>query len=146
MKEWKTKDSGHRRVFPSGAQRDRAEGKGRYDLISPFAVRRLAGIYERGAKKYLDRNYERGLPLSQFLDSAMRHLFQLMEGREDEDHAAACLWNITSFIHTQELMARGILPSNLNDLPCYMPEDGEEEEWRQDNRLIEGWLNGEEEE
>jgi len=145
LKKWETKDSGHRRTFPTGAQRDRADGKGRYDLISPIAIQRLSGIYERGAKKYSDRNYERGINLSQFLDSALRHLFQLVEGKQDEDHAAACLWNIASFIHTEELINRGILPEELNDLPCYMPSEGKDDEWRTENRLVEGFLNGEKE-
>ena len=58
MKEYKfeLKDSGDRQVFDSGAQRDRQGGKGRYDLISPYAVERLAIILERGAKKYNERN------------------------------------------------------------------------------------------
>lgn len=62
-KKYITKDSGHRRVFSSGAQRDRAKGKGRYDLIGPFAIKRLTGIYERGAEKYSPRNYLRGVIL-----------------------------------------------------------------------------------
>jgi len=142
-KEWKTKDSGHRRTFDTGAQRDRAKGKGRYDLISPFAIQRLCGVYERGAEKYSDRNYERGMPLAQYIDSAIRHLLQCLEGKLDEDHAGQALWNVASLIHTEELIKRGILSPDLNDLPCYMPADGDEEEWRKENRLIEGWLDGE---
>lgn len=136
MKQWKTKDSGNRRIFESGAMRDRAEGKGRYDLISPFAIQRLCGVYERGALKYADRNYEKGMPLGQFIDSALRHLLQLLEGREDEDHAAQALWNIASFIHIKELIDRGILPQTLNDLPCYMPMNANPAEWREGNRLV----------
>ena len=145
-KKWKTKDSGHRRTFSTGAQRDRASGKGRMDLISPFAIQRLCGVYERGAEKYEDRNYERGMPLSQFIDSAMRHILQLLEGKTDEDHAGQALWNIASFIHIEELINRGILSADLNDLPSYMPADGVEDEWRKENRLVDGWLTEEDKE
>ena len=35
-------DSGERQQYATGAVRDLATGKGRYDLISPIALRRLA--------------------------------------------------------------------------------------------------------
>ena len=41
--EWSTKDSGARREFTTGSRRDSRRGKGRFDLISPIAIRRLAG-------------------------------------------------------------------------------------------------------
>jgi hypothetical protein len=85
-KKYVTKDSGHRQVFETGAQRDRQEGKGRYDLLPAAAIKRLADIFERGAIKYSDRNWEKGMNLSRYVDSAMRHLFQYLEGRRDEDH------------------------------------------------------------
>jgi hypothetical protein len=141
QKEWTTKDSGNRRTFNTGAQRDRASGKGRFDLVSPFAIQRLCGVYERGAAKYEDRNYEKGMPLGQFLDSCLRHIFQLMEGKEDEDHAGQALWNIASFIHIKEMIDRGLLPESLDDLPCYMPANGKDDEWRQRNRVSEGFLH-----
>ena len=135
-REWKTKDSGHRRQFESGAQRDRAAGKGKYHLISPLAMKRLAGVYERGADKYGERNYELGIPLGDYLDSALRHLFQVLEGKADEDHAAQALWNIASFIHTEEMIKRGLLPDNLDNLPSYAPSytHNEDSDWKQKNR------------
>lgn len=50
------KDSGEREKFDSGMVRDQRTGKGRFDLISPIALRRLAVIYEKGAIKYESRN------------------------------------------------------------------------------------------
>ena len=50
---FETKDSGHRRTFETGAVRDRAKGKGRYDLLPPVAIKRLADLYERGGIKYV---------------------------------------------------------------------------------------------
>lgn len=138
-KEWITKDSGDRKIFETGAQRDRASGKGRYDLISPFAIKRLCGVYERGAEKYNSRNYEKGIPLSRFIDSAMRHLFQVIEGREDEDHISQAMWNITSYIHTEEMIKRGLLPESLNDIPSYEPINSDIE-YRQSNKISDGFL------
>jgi hypothetical protein len=120
---WKTLDSGLREDYYTGARRDIREGKGRYDLLPTFAMRRVAGVYERGAGKYGDRNYEKGIPLSRFLDSALRHTFQVLEGRTDEDHAAQAAWNLLAFLQTQEMIERDILPPSLNDLPTYEQQD-----------------------
>jgi hypothetical protein len=59
---FEVKDSGKRQEFETGAVRDVRDGKGRYDLISPYALKRLAIIYERGALKYGDDNYLKGMP------------------------------------------------------------------------------------
>ncbi|MDE1855035.1 MAG: hypothetical protein KGH57_01795 [Candidatus Micrarchaeota archaeon] len=111
------KDSGKKQVFDSGAQRDSRDGKGRYDLIPNTALRRLAFIYEKGALKYGERNWEKGMPISRFLDSALRHINQHIEGKRDEDHLAQAMWNIAGAIHTEEMMARGRLPKKFDDLP-----------------------------
>jgi hypothetical protein len=107
------KDSGNREQFETGAQRDTREGKGRFDLISPVALRRLALVYERGAKKYDDHNWEKGIPMSRCLDSALRHLNQYKLGHRDEDHLAQAAWNVFSMLHFEELRP------DLDDLPSY---------------------------
>lgn len=94
-------DSGHRQAYASGAIRERAVGKGRYDLIPPEALRALAEMFEKGALKYGDRNWERGLPLDTFIDSGMRHLVKLMDGDDDEDHAALAMINMAMYIATR---------------------------------------------
>lgn len=114
------KDSGKRKKFDTGAVRDLREDKGRYDLISPIALRRLAIIYEKGAKKYSDRNWEKGIPICRYLDSAMRHIQQYMEGLRDEDHLSQAAWNLFCVVHTEVMIERGLLPKELNDLPNYV--------------------------
>lgn len=114
-----TKDSGKREKHKTGAVRDIRFGKGRYDLISPLATRRRAGVYERGALKYEDRNWEKGMKLSRYLDSAKRHLDQYQEGLRDEDHLAQSGWNIDALMHTEDMIKRGLLPKELDDLPNY---------------------------
>lgn len=111
-----TKDSGERRVFFTGSRRDKRDGKGRFDLISPIGLRRLAGLYERGAVKYGDRNWEKGQPLGSYLDSAMRHLVSFLAGDRDEDHMVAVAWNAFGFIHTEQLIRDGKLPKELDDI------------------------------
>lgn len=88
-------DSGNRREFGTGAVRDMAEGKGRYDLIPWEAIEELAKHTEAGALKYGERNCEKGIPVSSLIDSAFRHLSKYMQGAKDENHLAAALWNIS---------------------------------------------------
>ena len=115
------KDSGKREEFSTGSRRDIRHGKGRFDLMSPFVLERDARHLENGARKYGDRNWEKGQPLSRYYDSAVRHLNKFMMGHTDEDHLAAARWNIAALMHTQHMIEVGTLPSELNDLPNFYP-------------------------
>lgn len=112
------------RTFDTGAQRDSACGKPRPDLISSFATQRKARVMELGARKYGVRNWEKGMPLSVFLASASRHLNQFMMGDTDEDHLAHCAFNLDAIMHGQEMISRGIWPSEYDDLPDYSARGG----------------------
>ena len=119
-------DSGERLEFETGAVRDTTAGKGRYDLLSPIALRRLAVHMQNGATKYAARNWERGMPLGRFFDSAVRHLYtwleHTLEGTEQaEDHLAAAFWNIHCLIHTEERIAAGKLPEDLAGIDVAPP-------------------------
>ena len=87
-------DSGSRTEFETGAVRDMSEGKG--DMVSlPWrAILRLSRHYENGAKKYGRFNYQKGIPVSSFIDSACRHLAKYQCGCDDEDHLAAAAFNV----------------------------------------------------
>ncbi len=111
------KDSGKREAFTTGSRRDTREGKGRFDLMPPKALRRIARHFENGAKKYGDRNWEKGQPQSRFMDSALRHLNNYLDGHRDEDHLSAAAWNVLCMIHQEERFAQG-WNSELNDLPA----------------------------
>lgn len=112
---FETKDSGQREEFETGSRRDTRGGKGRFDLIPAYPLMRLAGLYERGATKYGDRNWEKGQPLSRYLDSTFRHLMNHQDGDRSEDHLAAVAWNVFGHIWTEEMIRRGLLPPELND-------------------------------
>lgn len=96
------KDSGERTEFETGAVRDMHEGKGRFDLLPMCVLMRLAQHYEAGAKKYSDRNWEKGIPAHSFADSAMRHLVKYLDGWDDEDHLIAAIWNLCGLAWTEE--------------------------------------------
>lgn len=173
--ERKILDSGNRRQFESGAVRDIAEGKGRFDLLPldtianyilvmyekaedirtyPFA-KMICGInsfirlgdvhdlynvintfshaqgyesvtrmcielskhYEEGAKKYAERNWEKGIPAHCFVDSGLRHLFKWYDCWDDEPHDRAFVWNMFGLIWTIDRYPE------LNDLPYAKGEE-----------------------
>lgn len=87
-------DSGERTVFSTGSVRDMHEGKGDMVSLPNSAILRLSKHYENGAKKYGRWNYTKGIPVSSFLDSALRHIFKYLDGRDDEDHLSAAAFNI----------------------------------------------------
>lgn len=116
-------DSGARRETPTGSVRDIRTGKGRFDLISPVAILRLAQVYERGAEKYDARNWEKGQPLSWYLDSALRHVFEWVAGDRTEDHVAQAAWNLFAYMHTEAMLRLGELPQELNDVPLPLSPD-----------------------
>lgn len=120
----KINDGGERISYGENmAVREPSTGKGRYDLVSPFATRRLAEWYELGARKYADRNWEKGIPFSRYIDSAKRHLDKFVMGMEDEDHLAAAAWNIFAIMHHQELRQ-----TELDDMPHYLSSKNEPSE------------------
>lgn len=100
--------------FNTGAQRDSQADKPRYDLISPFAEERIAWIYAKGAERYGERNWEKGMGYSRYLSSAERHLRQFKQGDIDEDHLGQCVWNLMAIMHHQ-----AVGPEGLDDLPKY---------------------------
>lgn len=111
-----TKDSGKREDFSTGAKRDVQEGKPRYDLLPVPALKRLADLYARGAEKYGEGNYEKGMPFSRVYASLFRHLIQFREGDKTEDHLAAVAWNAFALMLYQDLIQKGKLPKELEDI------------------------------
>jgi hypothetical protein len=115
-------DSGKREKHTSGSVRDTACGKGRFDLLSPFAEERLARHMENGARKYADRNWEQGMDFHRCLDSAKRHINAYLKCRllgidPPEDHLAAAVWNLEVIMHFEALIEAGVVSDELDDLP-----------------------------
>lgn len=90
------------RVFSTGARRNNSENKGRFDLLPVEAIQALAKRFEYGAKLHGANNWRKGIPNSSLFDSALRHLFQALNGEIDEDHLASCLWNVSVLIYNRE--------------------------------------------
>jgi hypothetical protein len=58
--------------------------------------------FEEGAKKYGENNWQKGIPLHSYFDSAIRHLLKYWNNQTDERHDRAFCWNIICAIWTFE--------------------------------------------
>lgn len=94
-------------------------GKLRYQLITPIGLSKLAEVYTKGASKYTlfddegnmiedgSNNWKKGLPFTDIMDSAKRHI-QAWESGEDIDpdlqssHLANAAWNLFTIMHLTE--------------------------------------------
>ena len=91
--------------YDSGMVRDNRSGKPRFDLIMPEDVSygeqiltRWAILMAKGAEHYGERNWEKATGKKEYYDfkeSAYRHFVQWLCDCDDEDHAAAVMFNIT---------------------------------------------------
>lgn len=96
------------------------------DVITHFSTRWVGSLesamievskhFEEGAMKYSERNWEKGIPLHCYIDSAVRHYLKFKRGDDDERHDRAFLWNILCAVWTH------VTKPEMIDLP-FMKED-----------------------
>jgi hypothetical protein len=60
--------------------------------------------FEEGAKKYGENNWQKGIPVYCYIDSAVRHYLKWHRGDTDEPHDRAFVWNILCAMWTWEHM------------------------------------------
>jgi hypothetical protein len=54
----------------------------------------VAKHFEEGAKKYGESNWQKGIPVHCYIDSAVRHYLKWLRGDKDEPHDRAFVWNL----------------------------------------------------
>ncbi|UCR81414.1 hypothetical protein [Brevundimonas phage AA] len=74
------------------------QGKVRVDLLPPDAIWMLAQLMTVNEAKYPDRNWEKGMPLSDVIASLERHVMALKAGEDidptdNQPHAVKIMWN-----------------------------------------------------
>ena len=79
-------------------------------------ILQTAKHFEAGAVKYGDNNWQKGIPVHCYIDSAVRHYLKFLRGDDDEPHDRAFVWNIMCCIWTC------IHKPELNDF-CEVKED-----------------------
>jgi hypothetical protein len=93
-------------------------GKSRHDLLPAFAVEQMARVFTKGAEKYAERNWERGMKWSKALASLKRHVNAFERG-EDFDketgllHMAHAMTNAAFLVEYYRIYPQG------DDRPIY---------------------------
>lgn len=60
----------------------------------PSMLLEVSKHFEEGAAKYGDNNWQKGIPVNCYLDSAIRHYLKWRRGDQDEPHDRAFVWNL----------------------------------------------------
>ena len=95
--------------FETGAKRD-SEGKEDYVETQSFlAMQRYAVYMTSQAKKYGRGNWRKGIPISSYEESFMRHMHKYFANKYDNanlepevDHLAAMRFNLDGIMHEEE--------------------------------------------
>ena len=77
--------------------------KARFDLIPPRPLYQLAEVYTAGAKKYADRNWEKGMKWGRIFGAIMRHLWSFWMGENNDresgqPHLAHAAWGCLTLL------------------------------------------------
>lgn len=117
--------------FDGGGEREDQSGRPRFELLVPLGVpfedqllTRCARHMALGARKYASRNWESfsdEAALERSKAGAMRHMFQWLTGMDDEDHAAAVVFNVMAAEHVRAKL-------RTTDTPAGSPPDSGSEE------------------
>jgi hypothetical protein len=89
------------RVNEPGLRYDK--GKPRWDLLPADALEELVLVYTRGAEKYADRNWEKGMSWSRCFRSMLSHTWKWWGGEQYDDetglhHLAHVAWNALALV------------------------------------------------
>ena len=66
----------------------------------PTMLLEVSKHFEEGAEKYGENNWQKGLPVKCYINSAVRHYLKWLRGDDDEPHDRAFCWNIICAIWT----------------------------------------------
>lgn len=92
-------------IYYLGCFLENGDTKHLYEILSHFSRKaykqsdetmllEVSKHFEEGAKKYGENNWQKGIPVKCYMDSAIRHYLKYRRGDRDENHARAFVWNI----------------------------------------------------
>ena len=102
---------------------DFMKGDGFPDLAT--ALLEVSKHFEEGALKYGENNWQKGIPESSYIDSAVRHYLKWLRGDDDERHDRAFVWNIMCSIWTHEHITdkQSVTDERCVETSCYYNND-----------------------
>ena len=90
-----------------------------YSDSRPAMILEVSKHFEEGAKKYGVNNWQKGLPVHCYIDSAVRHYLKWLRGDKDEPHDRAFVWNLLCCIWEVDFSPRAKEKGrefNMNDI------------------------------
>lgn len=80
------------------------DGKLRWSLVDFKSLEPMVRVLEKGAFKYDDHNWKKGMPATQISESLLRHMFAFMNGEENdpetnESHLGHVMCNVMFLIY-----------------------------------------------
>lgn len=106
--------------FGTGAVRSSDAEMTRYDLITPIGLEAVARACAEGAAKYGDYNWEKGMPVHDLLNHAIRHIYRYLSGDRSEEHLGHAAWNVLAAIHSETLWSE-LNAGTLRNENCEAP-------------------------
>ena len=85
--------------YENGGKRERI--RERYDLLPPRAIKLVAIAMAEGAAKYGDHNWK-GLPETNIVNHALRHIMEWLGGDRDEPHLSHAAANLLMLANVEE--------------------------------------------
>jgi hypothetical protein len=114
------------RTFATGAVRSKEADATRYDLISPIGLEEVARTCAEGAERYGDHNWEKGFPVHDLLNHALRHVYLFLAGDRSEPHLGHAAWGLLASIHSCKLWPH-LNAGHLRGPNCTPPTPRQEE-------------------
>ena len=97
-------DDDDKQSFPTGAVRDRDDGKTNWSLLPWRELERVVReTYMPGAEHYGDHNWTKGIPSSRCLKSLQRHVLAFSMGDTSEDHLGRAVFNCLAILHNERV-------------------------------------------
>ena len=89
------------------------------------ALLEVSKHFEEGAEKYGEHNWQKGIPESSYIDSAVRHYLKWQRGDDDDRHDRAFVWNIMCLIWTHQHIAdkQSVTDERCVETSCYYNND-----------------------
>lgn len=92
------------------------------DLVT--ALLEVSKHFEEGALKYGENNWQKGIPESSYIDSAVRHYLKWLRVDDDERHDRAFVWNIMCLIWTHEhITDKPVTDKRCVETDCFYNND-----------------------
>jgi hypothetical protein len=102
-------------TYQTGAVREKKVGKGAPTTMLCGFPHTLTELHKH-MDNPLGRNWEKGLPLSSYVDATFRHLLEEVSGNGDSKSLISAIWNLMCYAETKHRIAQGTIPQDMDDM------------------------------